>query len=174
MTSISHPTLGFLRSFYSPHEGFPEFPTWTDDKSSKQWLPRKAKLEGFPHLLPATIDDGVHWEDAKAWEDALEMETVKRPSNIQGFDEVSMLDTLLSSILPSKVASDNLQCLIPLEEYLLRSGIKLRSSFLNYWRNSNDRHKREKTILDVKYTKVIRKFALRLGSLSRYCAYSKR
>lgn len=85
-----------------------------------------------------------------------------------------MLDILFFFILLFKVVSDDLQCLIFLEEYFLRLGIKFRSLFLNYWCSFNVRYKWEKMILDVKYIKGSRKFVLWLGFLFIYCVYSKR
>ncbi|KAK4175926.1 hypothetical protein QBC36DRAFT_346717 [Triangularia setosa] len=69
---------------------------------------QKTKIRGFHDPLPPITEDGVKWEDSKAWEHALEVEGVNRPRIIQGIEKVSDVDTLLSSIRPWAVNPTNL------------------------------------------------------------------
>ncbi|KAK4198254.1 kinase-like domain-containing protein [Triangularia verruculosa] len=100
---ISHPSFEFLKSFHSTDGALPG---WTGDQNSEQMALRKAKLEGFPDPLPPTTENGVKWEVAKAWEDALEAE------------DVSVVDTLLSSILPWGITNSTILTLWPEDRFI--------------------------------------------------------
>lgn len=101
---IAHPSYEFLRSF----DGLGgQFRGWSSDEQSQEAALRRAKLDGFPASLPskADSDSGIDWEVAKAWEDALEAEGVKRPGTIKGIDKVADVDTILCAILPWRVTN---------------------------------------------------------------------
>jgi len=104
-STISHPSYEFLRSF-SGAGG--QFRGWTDDEESDQAALRHAKLHGFPSPLPLTKEDGVNWEMAKAWEDALEGAGARRPRNIEGIEGVADIDTILRSILPWRLTNEDI------------------------------------------------------------------
>ncbi|KAK4673813.1 hypothetical protein QC763_0017870 [Podospora pseudopauciseta] len=99
---ISHPSYEFLRSL----DGLGgQFRGWSSDEESQEAALRDAKLHGFPVSLPSTTesDSGVDWVVAKAWEEALEAEGVKRPRTMEGIDRVADVDTILCAILPWRV-----------------------------------------------------------------------
>ncbi|KAK3990828.1 hypothetical protein QBC44DRAFT_324799 [Cladorrhinum sp. PSN332] len=101
---VSHPSYEFLRSF----DGLGgQFRGWSSDEESQEAALRDAKLHGFPASLPpkADSDSGIDWEVAKAWEEVLEAEGVKRPRTIQGIDKVADVDTILCAILPWRVTN---------------------------------------------------------------------
>jgi hypothetical protein len=95
--SILHPMYEFLRSFDGAGG---QFQGWSGDESSEDMALRNAKLNGFPTPLPATKEDGIQWDLAKAWEDELEKLDVKRPSTMQGIDKVADVDAVLRAVLP--------------------------------------------------------------------------
>ncbi|KAK4223651.1 hypothetical protein QBC38DRAFT_516499 [Podospora fimiseda] len=98
---ISHPSYEFLRSFAGLGG---QFRGWSVDEENQEAALRDAKLHGFPESLPVkndeNTDSGIDWEAAKAWEDALEEEGVKRPRTMQGIEKVADVDTVLCAILP--------------------------------------------------------------------------
>jgi len=104
--TILHPSYEFLRSF-SGAGG--QFRGWYVDEEGDEAALRNAKLHGFPSPLPSTkADDGaVNWEDAKAWEEALQEVGAKRPQTIQGIDKVADVDTVLQAILPWRVTNSD-------------------------------------------------------------------
>ena len=104
--TILHPSYEFLRSF-SGAGG--QFRGWYVDEEGDEAALRNAKLQGFPSTLPSTkVDDGaVNWEDAKAWEEALQEVGAKRPQTIQGIDKVADVDTVLQAILPWRVTNSD-------------------------------------------------------------------
>jgi hypothetical protein len=101
---ISHPSYEFLRSF-SGAGGL--FQGWTGDEEIQDTEVRKAKLYGFPSLLPESTEDGAKWDVLKAWEDELEKLDVKRPSTIAGIGKVADVDTVLSTILPWRLSNED-------------------------------------------------------------------
>ncbi|KAK4033633.1 hypothetical protein C8A01DRAFT_49817 [Parachaetomium inaequale] len=105
--TILHPSYEFLRSF---NNAGGQFRGWYVDEESDEAAIRHAKLHGFPSPLPPTKpDDGaVNWEDAKAWEDALQEVGAKRPRTIQGIDNVADVDTVLQAILPWRVSNEDM------------------------------------------------------------------
>ncbi|KAK3299651.1 kinase-like domain-containing protein [Chaetomium fimeti] len=103
--AILHPSYEFLRSFDGAGG---QFRGWYMDEESDEAALRDAKLNGFPSPLPATKADGpVQWEDAKAWEEALEEVGAKRPRTLQGIDAVADVDTVLQGILPWRVTNSD-------------------------------------------------------------------
>ncbi|KAI1306626.1 hypothetical protein F5Y03DRAFT_354001 [Xylaria venustula] len=100
---IMHHSYEFLRSFDGAGG---QFRGWSGDETSEQAVLRNAKLHGFPSPLPLTT--GVDWEVAKAWEDALEKQCVKRPRTIEGIDKVADVDTVLRTILPWRVSNSDI------------------------------------------------------------------
>ncbi|KAI1174674.1 kinase-like domain-containing protein [Nemania sp. FL0916] len=102
---ILHPSSEFLCSFDGSGG---RFQGWPGEEDGEQAALRKAKLEGFPYPLPASTEDGVNWEIAKAWEDELENLSVKRPSIIAGIDNVADVDTVLRTILPWRLSSSDI------------------------------------------------------------------
>jgi hypothetical protein len=98
-----HPSYEFLRSFDGAGG---QFRGWDVDEDGEKAALRNAKLYGFPSPLAPTETEGpVQWEDAKAWEDALEAAGVKRPRNIKGIDKIADVDTVLQAILPWRVSN---------------------------------------------------------------------
>jgi len=104
-TCILHPSYEFLRSF-SGIGG--QFQGWSDIESSEQTALRDAKLHGFPSPLPENTADGVAWDVAKAWEDALEKLHVKRPRTMGGIEKVADVDAVLRSTLPWRVNNSDI------------------------------------------------------------------
>lgn len=104
--AILHPSYEFLRSF---SDAGSQFKGWCVDEESDEAALRNAKLHGFPSPLPTTEagDGAVKWEDAKAWEDALQEVGAERPQTIKGIDKVADVDTLLQAILPWRVANSD-------------------------------------------------------------------
>ncbi|KAI1078276.1 phosphotransferase enzyme family-domain-containing protein [Whalleya microplaca] len=102
---IMHPSYEFLRSFDGAGG---QFRGWSGDEAGEQAALRKAKLHGFPSPLPQSIEDGVNWEIAKAWEDELEKQDVKRPATIEGIDKVADVDSILRTILPWRVSNSDI------------------------------------------------------------------
>ncbi|KAI1360899.1 hypothetical protein F5Y08DRAFT_331249 [Xylaria arbuscula] len=100
---IMHHSYEFLRSFDGAGG---QFRGWSGDETSEQAVLRNAKLHGFPSPLPLTT--GVNWEVAKAWEDELERQSVKRPRTIEGIDKVADVDTVLRTILPWRVSNSDI------------------------------------------------------------------
>jgi hypothetical protein len=101
--TILHPSYEFLRSF---DRAGGQFRGWYADEESEEAALREAKLHGFPSPLPSTKPDGaVNWENAKAWEDALEAAGAKRPRTIPGIGRVADVDTVLQAILPWRVSN---------------------------------------------------------------------
>jgi len=68
----------------------------------------EAELNGFPLPLPASSEDGVQWEVAKAWEDEVEKAQVDRPSNIRGIEHVADVDAILTGILPWGITNSDI------------------------------------------------------------------
>jgi hypothetical protein len=103
--TVLHPSYEFLRSF---DRAGGQFRGWDVDEESEEAALRHAKLHGFPSPLPAAKPDGlVQWEDAKAWEDALEAVGATRPRNLAGIDKVADVDTVLQAILPWRVSNSD-------------------------------------------------------------------
>ncbi|KFY34394.1 hypothetical protein V494_06809 [Pseudogymnoascus sp. VKM F-4513 (FW-928)] len=102
---ISHPSYKFFRSFDGAGG---QFRGWSNDEANDAMALRDAKLHGFPSPLPAATKDGVKWDVAKAWEDALENMDVKRPRNMNGIDKVADVDTVLRLILPWRVSNSDI------------------------------------------------------------------
>jgi hypothetical protein len=112
--TILHLSYEFPRSFYGAGG---QFRGWYVDEESDEAALRHAKLYEFPSPLPPTKTAGgdgaapVNWEDAKAWEDALEEVGAQRPRTMRGIDKVADVDTVLQTILPWRVTnSDVLSC----------------------------------------------------------------
>jgi hypothetical protein len=102
---ISNPSYEFLRS--SDGAGG-QFRGWSGDEANDAMALRDAKLHGFPSPLPPIMKDGLKWEVAKAWEDALENLDVKRPRTTKGIERVADVDTILRSILPWWVSNSDI------------------------------------------------------------------
>ncbi|GAB1311933.1 hypothetical protein MFIFM68171_02143 [Madurella fahalii] len=95
--SILYPSYKFLRSFDGAGG---QFRGWYVNEESEEAALREAKLHGFPSALPATKPDwAVNWEDAKAWEGALEAAGVTCPRTIQGIDKVADVDKTEETIM---------------------------------------------------------------------------
>lgn len=78
---------------------------WSDDQSSEEL--RHAKLHGLPSPLPEKKQDGLKWEDMKAWEDELEKMEIKRPRTIKGIEKVVDVDAVLSAIMPWRITNSD-------------------------------------------------------------------
>ncbi|KAK0701689.1 hypothetical protein B0T26DRAFT_681813 [Lasiosphaeria miniovina] len=113
-SSIQHPAYEFFRSF-ATNGG--QLCGWLDDNTlqgQEAELLRNAKLSGqFPSPLPTRTDshDGglaVDWELAQVWEEALQKLDVKRPSTIPGIDKLADADEVLGSLLPWRLANEDL------------------------------------------------------------------
>jgi hypothetical protein len=95
----------FLRSF----DGLGgRFEGWALEKSEAGDRLRHAKLHGFPSPLPADVDGGVVWSSAKLWEEKLEALDVKRPRVIEGIEGVTLVDDVLSMILPLRLSNTDM------------------------------------------------------------------
>lgn len=104
-SSVSHPSYEFLRSF----DGYVgQFKGWSGNDDSEELALHDAKLHGFPSPLPASTEDGVNWEAAKAWEDQLEMVDALRPSTIEGIDDVADIDAILRGIAPWRLTNSTM------------------------------------------------------------------
>ncbi|KAL4797171.1 hypothetical protein BDV19DRAFT_387703 [Aspergillus venezuelensis] len=102
---ILHPSYEFLRSFDGAGG---QFRGWSGDKDIEELALREAKLHEFPSPLPDSTEDGVQWEDAKIWEDALEEAGVERPRTITGIDKVADVDAILRMILPWRLDNEDI------------------------------------------------------------------
>lgn len=104
---ISNPSYEFLRSFDGAGG---QFRGWSGDEAGDKAALRDAKLHGFPSPLPKTTEaaGGVNWPVAKAWEDELERQDVKRPRTIPGIDRVANVDTVLRSILLWRLSNSDI------------------------------------------------------------------
>jgi hypothetical protein len=129
--SILHPMYEFLRSFDGAGG---QFLGWSGDESTGDITLRNAKLKGFPFPLPATKEDGIQWDIAKAWEDELEKLNVKRPSTIQGIDKVADVDALLRAVLPWHISNPDFLAMQPdgAVEYFRDRGEQQLIRLLNY------------------------------------------
>lgn len=102
---ISHPGHEFLRSFDG---AIGQFEGWAEGQVGEQADLQRAKLYGFPSPLPATREDGVQWEVAKAWEDELVKLNVRRPATIPGINQMAHVDMVLGEILPWRLSNEDI------------------------------------------------------------------
>lgn len=105
-SSILHPSYEFLRSFLGVGG---QFRGLCGDEGCEQAALSKARLHGFPLLLPQSTKDGeVDWELAKAMDEELEGLDVQRPRTMKGIEKVADVDTILGTIIPWRLSNPDI------------------------------------------------------------------
>ncbi|KAH9222213.1 hypothetical protein DL95DRAFT_354443 [Leptodontidium sp. 2 PMI_412] len=105
-SAILHPIHEFLNSF----SGFGEsLQGYSPSESADDASIRDAKIHGFSSVLSAQpecdSEKGSRWENLKTWEEALEYADVKRPSTMQGVEDVADVEALLGMVLPWRLSN---------------------------------------------------------------------
>lgn len=110
--SVQHPAYEFFRSF--ARNGGQLF-GWSGDATPEQREAnalRAAKLSGqFPDPLPAAVASdngpGIDWALALAWEEELNKFDVKRPSIIQGAEDLADVEEVVGSLQPWRLTNSD-------------------------------------------------------------------